>query len=788
LGLVFFVCFGKESVLMEKRSPLVVIAGCAFIFLLLAIPGCRSECETSGCHLSRGAELFSKGHYTQAEAEYLAAVSDNPSSAKAWTGLAETRLKLGKVRDAVEAYQMVLKADPANVKAKITLARFDLLAGRHDRAEKRLREILEDHPENLDALFLFADLCEREGRLIQAEQCYRRILSSRPGDAKALVHLANVYMRRGNSEKALECLNRAVSGAPSGIEPYLALARFYMARKDYDAVEKSLAALAETHPENPDVHIILGNFYVSRGKMKKAGHSFLLAVKADPGHVRSYIAAGDFYQLSGEPEKALKMYKAALEHEPQNIRARLVLANFYLGNGEYEDAKREIETVLKVNPGFSQARLMKVRLLIALGEYDRAISLCDTYLAENPVSGDLAYLKGVAFAGKNDLADAEKAFRRAIRFSPGNISARLQLAKLYLNNGQQEKAQRVNQDLLRFIQEHTNTVVNLGGTRLSREPGIKSIESFASLVSASYFYSFGEPRTERVKRLMEKYDQTIEGFEQALRQDPSRTGVFENIVLLYVAKKDYEKALERCDKRIRELAVMPGLSQALRRRHEAAAYDLKGGVYMLMGQLANARLSFRKAVSTDPDFLKPYYALARLCIIEKDIDGAISQYRAILAKNPNLAGPHMLLGVLYKMKGDLKQAEAHYKTALSIDSGLAQAANNLAYLLSGIPDRLDEALQFALKAMDIAKDDPYIRDTLGWIYYRMGRCNDARKELQQAAAAIPDSATVNYHLGMVYKCNGELYKASAFLDRALSISDDFYGAKEAKLILKKLMQ
>jgi len=54
------------------------------------------------------------------------------------------------------------------------------------------------------------------------------------------------------------------------------------------------------------------------------------------------------------------------------------------------------------------------------------------------------------------------------------------------------------------------------------------------------------------------------------------------------------------------------------------------------------------------------------------------------------------------------------------------------------------------KAVGLAKNDGHIVDSLGWVYYRLGRYEDALRELERALTMVPGEAVVNEHLGDVY--------------------------------------
>jgi len=77
-------------------------------------------------------------------------------------------------------------------------------------------------------------------------------------------------------------------------------------------------------------------------------------------------------------------------------------------------------------------------------------------------------------------------------------------------------------------------------------------------------------------------------------------------------------------------------------------------------------------------------------------------------------------------------------------------------------------------------------DTLGLVFYKKGLYDSAIGEFQDSAAKIPETASVRYHLGMVYFKKGEKARAKTELQKALSLSKTFAGADEARKVLKGL--
>ena len=76
--------------------------------------------------------------------------------------------------------------------------------------------------------------------------------------------------------------------------------------------------------------------------------------------------------------------------------------------------------------------------------------------------------------------------------------------------------------------------------------------------------------------------------------------------------------------------------------------------------------------------------------------------------------------------------------------------NFLGYLLADHNRRLDEALGMIRRAVEKDPDNGAFVDSMGWVYYRLGKLDDARGQLEKAVAITGDPV-VHEHLGDVYK-------------------------------------
>jgi Tfp pilus assembly protein PilF len=83
-------------------------------------------------------------------------------------------------------------------------------------------------------------------------------------------------------------------------------------------------------------------------------------------------------------------------------------------------------------------------------------------------------------------------------------------------------------------------------------------------------------------------------------------------------------------------------------------------------------------------------------------------------------------------------------------------------------------------------NSPNSADTLAWAYYYKGTYAFARDLLEDAVKTEPNSATMQYHLGMVYSKLQDKNNAAIHLKKAVSLAPDSPTGKDAKAALQGL--
>ncbi|SEN33761.1 Tetratricopeptide repeat-containing protein [Loktanella fryxellensis] len=170
---------------------------------------------------------------------------------------------------------------------------------------------------------------------------------------------------------------------------------------------------------------------------------------------------------------------------------------------------------------------------------------------------------------------------------------------------------------------------------------------------------------------------------------------------------------------------------------------------------------------------------ARLGDMLNDADdrpGAIAAYSRALdlysMTDPTRWIVHYTRAIAYHASDMWPEAESDFRAALAIEPDQPQVLNYLGYSLVERGEKLDEALDMIERAVADAPDSGAIVDSLGWVYFRLGRYAEAVGPLERAAELEAADPTINDHLGDAYWAVGRVREAQFQWQRALSFEPD----------------
>jgi tetratricopeptide (TPR) repeat protein len=108
------------------------------------------------------------------------------------------------------------------------------------------------------------------------------------------------------------------------------------------------------------------------------------------------------------------------------------------------------------------------------------------------------------------------------------------------------------------------------------------------------------------------------------------------------------------------------------------------------------------------------------------------------------------LALVYDGLKNYEETDKLYEEALKLDPNNHLVLNNYGYSLADRNIRIDRALEMAQKAIEAQPENASYLDTIGWVYFRLGKYEDAERYIKKAIDKDGASAVVYEHLGDVY--------------------------------------
>ncbi len=121
--------------------------------------------------------------------------------------------------------------------------------------------------------------------------------------------------------------------------------------------------------------------------------------------------------------------------------------------------------------------------------------------------------------------------------------------------------------------------------------------------------------------------------------------------------------------------------------------------------------------------------------------------------------------------GSPDEMERLLRRIIELKPDYHQAYNALGYSLADRNIRLPEARELIRKAVEYAPADPFIKDSLGWVEFRMGNKTEALQIFEAAYKARPD-AEIAAHFGEVLWSMGQRERAVAIWKEGKLINPD----------------
>jgi tetratricopeptide (TPR) repeat protein len=583
------------------------------------------------------------------------------------------------------------------------------------------------------------------------------------------------------------------------------------------AIEEYRQAI-EADPTSEYLTSALAELYAKTGRIRDAVLEAQDIIKRDPNNLEARKLLGRIYlrslgdmQPGNGSENVLKLaieqYEQIVKLEPNNADDHVLLGRLYRINNDFQKAESEFKTAVKLEPESEEAVTTLAYLYNEEGDTGRATQVLSA-IPETARSAKLYMALGYTYEKQNQFKSAISAYRHAIELDRDNLDAIRGLAQNLMNDGQMDAALEQYKVIADANPEDASAYVHMA--EIYRKQGkfdtaLENLKKAESMVQDSIEvpYNFA-----LVYQAQGRYDDAAQVMQDLLKKtekpggnypaaDRNNRAVFlERLGTIY---REAGKTQEALDTFRRMLTLgddnaVRGYQQIIDTYREAKQWQQataaakeavqklpndRGLRMVLAGQLADmgeadkALKDVQSMLKGTADDREVYIALAQMNTRLKrwnDAEQALDKAEEFSKKPEDKEYVYFLRGSTYERQKKYEPAEEQFRKVLNSDPDNAMTLNYLGYMLADRGVKLDEALAFIKKAVELDPTNGAYLDSLGWAYYKLGKFDLAEENLVKASQQPSTGAdpTVQDHLGDLYQKTGRLKLAAAHWERAIN--------------------
>jgi tetratricopeptide (TPR) repeat protein len=350
-------------------------------------------------------------------------------------------------------------------------------------------------------------------------------------DFKVTPSLEHDLRKAGATESLIQLLKKVGNGSASAAAPTTApagsgdltalmgTAEDALARKDFPTAVKALEAIVAKQPAIPEAWFNLGYAYTNLGDTDKAVKAYNKCLELAPNLFAARLDLGILLMAEQQQQAALEHLQKAVELKPEHVRAHLYYARALDQTGQSDAALKQYQETVRLDPRLAiaqyelgQLELQQKHPAEALAAFQQAQALDSTLIQAT---------LGAALAAErlNDTAQAVSFFEKYLASRPDDAETRFHLARLYLQQKQNEKARDALQIAYGIKPDQPGLTaalgdVNAGLNRLPEAEKYYRLAVSAQPGSADIHRAFGQ-----ILMKEEKYPESEAEFRAALRLD-----------------------------------------------------------------------------------------------------------------------------------------------------------------------------------------------------------------------------------------------------------------------------
>ncbi|TDF38353.1 PEP-CTERM system TPR-repeat protein PrsT [Alteromonadaceae bacterium M269] len=707
-------------------------------------------------------------------------------------------LLVGEKKDlALIQAQQVLEQFPEHEETLLLNANLLIGENKRDEAIELYQRYNKLFPEDNTNAFILARLLVDSGRTEEAEPIVDKLLAIQANNSLLNQLKGVIRAKQEDFEQALEYTEKAITNDSN--DPALRLVAGHAAfqLKDYDKAHQHLSIIATLLPENHPGLKLLAASQLNLGLSLEASATLEQTEAIDKedallfssaGYER--LRAGDFIQARELVEQSAKVSESAED------LTRLGILRLSLNDLE---GIVDLEKALEQQPDLPLTKATLATAYLANNDLDKALDFAEEWKKSDPESGKPLLLSGTVYYKRKQFEQAAENFAQSIKLEPNEPRARLALMEALTALG---KTEEVTQELEKAIaQAPTNVELLAKLYQLKRQDndGQAAIEQIRQArqsepqnLNLNFLLArvlLAEQKPTEAWDLLEqltgdladnetymrlrgmaairsnKYQDASEHYEEWLENSPNNKNAMLGQAFFLDQRGDFKQGLEISSRFIEQrpddiqmllvhthFLIMTG-DFINGERFFVQLPEFAADLPASKGMLARIQASKNEFEPALPNAYAAYEAqpssrnvLLNIFLLERL--GLRDETLAFLSKHTRKYPRDETSLMLYaerNIAADKERAIANYESVVELNPNNFIVLNNLAYLYQE-EGRLDEAEEYAEKAVSIRPENPDALDTLAQIKLAKKELKSGLDILAKAVNQknVSDEIYVNY--------------------------------------------
>jgi tetratricopeptide (TPR) repeat protein len=456
-------------------------------------------------------------------------------------------------------------------------------------------------PENKWYHLHLAQVYNQSGRSEQAINSLNKILEHHPNDIDVLYRLSENYTEIGELEKSNEMLDKILDLRGSAFEIHLSKFQNYNALNQNENALAELQKLRELNPSNLSTLHTISQFYLELGREEEAKEVLMEARDRNPNDTNTLILLAEIYIENNNWEELGNTFVMMVENPMINPPQKMELVRFlmvkYQNEPEQaileEQTRKVIEALSEEEPDYAPAQLVAADYYLQNNQMEQALTNLERATEINPDQAEAWAQRIQVLFSLGRYEEVIDLSEQANEHAPDNAFVQFFTGASYMFDGQHEQAE----------------------TWLENASMAPSRRNFRSAI----YGTLGD-----VKQQLEKWDETVDAYERALRLDPANTTALNNYAYyLSVREENLERALEMA-------------TEAVESNPENSSFlDTLGWVYFKMENYEQAQIYIQQSIDTGDASAEVFEHMGDVLEAQGEIEKARDWWEKALEEDPD---------------------------------------------------------------------------------------------------------------------------------------------------------